>query len=52
MEENYKGYIIKEEFVDYPNYYFVKNGNFERLGEDITLIGLKSQIDYLLKNNL
>jgi hypothetical protein len=46
----YCGYIIKEEFIDYPNYYFVKKGNFERLGEDITLTGIKQQIDYLIKN--
>lgn len=45
----YRGYIIKEEFIDYPNYYFVKKGHYERLGEDISLIGLRYQIDYLIK---
>lgn len=46
----YYGYIIKEEFIDCPNYYFVKKGNSKRLGEDITLIGIKDQINYLIKN--
>lgn len=48
----YRGYIIKEEFIDHPNYYFVKKESSERLGEDISLIGLKYQIDYLINNNL